>query len=183
MALPFTLHDFEIALSHVDRGLDLKLTVRTARHPSETMERVWLRVLAYCLFHEERLAFGPGLGEPEAPDLQADDLTGRLTRWIRVGKADPAKVQRAADQNADAKVAVLFESPAKLEAFLSEARAAGLSRLGEVELVAADPELVATLGAKDGRRAKLSLTLVGDHAYLDVGGTACDGPLTRGSAG
>ena len=181
MALPPTLHDFEIALSHVDRGLDLKLSVRTARHPSETMERVWLRVLAYCLFHEERLAFGPGLGEPEAPDLLADDLTGRMTRWVRVGKADPAKVQRAANQNADAKVAVLFESPAKLEAFLAEARAAGLSRLGEVELLAADPDLLAALGALDGRRAKLSLTLVGDHAYLDVGGTVCDGPLTRGA--
>lgn len=179
MALPPTLHDFEVALSHVDRGLDLALTVRTARHPSETMERVWLRVLAFCLFHEERLSFGPGLGEPEEPDLSADDLTGRRTLWVRVGKADPAKVQRAADQNAGAKVAVLFESPAKLDAFLEEARAARLARLGGVELVAADPELLARLGALDGRRARLSLTLVGDHAYLDVGGTVCDGPLTR----
>ena len=181
MALPPTLHDFEITLSHVERSLDAKLAVRTARHPSETMERVWLRVLAFCLFHEERLAFGPGLGEPEAPDLEARDLTGRLTRWIRVGKADPAKVQRAADQNADAKVAVLLESPAKLQAFLAEARAAGLSRLGEVELLAADPALLATLGAIDARRARLSLTLVGDHAYFEVGGAACDGPLTRDS--
>jgi len=181
MALPTTLHDFEISLSHVDRGLDAKLAVRTARHPSETMERVWLRVLAWCLFHEERLAFGPGLGEAEAPDLVATDLTGRLTRWIRVGKADPAKVQRAADQNSGARISVLFESPAKLEAFLAEARSAGLSRLGEVELLAADPDLLATLGAIDGRRAKLTLTLVGDHAYFEVGGSVCDGPLTRGS--
>ena len=181
MALPPTLHDFEIALSHVDRGLDEKLAVRTARHPSETMERVWLRVLARCLFHEEGLAFGPGLGDPEAPDLEAHDLTGRLTRWIRVGKADPAKIRRAVDQNAGAKVSVLFESPAKLDAFLAESRAAGLSRLGHVEFVAADPALLATLGALDGRRAKLSLTLVGDHAYFDVAGTVCDGPLTRGA--
>lgn len=181
MALVPTLHDFEVALSHVDRALDLTLSVRTARHPSETMERVWLRVRAFCLFHEERLAFGPGLGEPEAPDLLATDLTGRPTRWIRVGKADPAKVQRAADQNAGAKVAVLFESPAKLDAFLSEARASRLSRLGEVELLAVDPTLLTALGRLDGRRAKLSLTLVGDHAYFDVAGTALDGPLTRGT--
>ena len=179
MALAPTLHDFEVVLSHVERSLDAKLTVRTARHPSETMERVWLRLLAYCLFHEERLTFGPGLGEPEAPDLETRDLTGRLTRWIRVGKADPAKIQRVADQNADAAVAVLFESPAKLEAFLAEARGGSLSRMGDVELIAADPALLAALGALDGRRAKLSLTLVGDHAYFDVGGTVCDGPLTR----
>ncbi|MBI5548699.1 MAG: YaeQ family protein, partial [Deltaproteobacteria bacterium] len=145
MALPPTLHDFEVALSHVDRGFDAALSVRTARHPSETQERLWLRLLAFCLFHEERLAFGPGLGEPEAPDLEARDLTGQLTRWIRVGKADPAKVQRAADQNGDARVSVLFESPAKMEAFVAEARAASLSRLQEVELVAADPKLLAEL--------------------------------------
>ena len=182
MALAPTLHDFEIALSHVDRGLEVKLSVRTARHPSETMERVWLRVLAFCLFHDERIAFGPGLGEPEAPDLESRDLTGRLTRWIRVGKADPSKVQRAADQNAGAAVAVLFESPAKQQAFLEEARGAGLARLKTVELVACEPDLLAALGQRDARRARLSLTVVGDHLYLDLGEAHLDGPLTRATA-
>jgi uncharacterized protein YaeQ len=182
MALAPTLHDFEIALSHVDRGLEARLTVRTARHPSETLERVWLRVLAFCLFHDERLAFGPGLGEPEAPDLESRDLTGRLTRWIRVGKADPAKVQRAADQNAGAAVAVLFESPAKLESFLSEAHAAGLARLTQAELLAVDPDLLRALSQRDERRARLSLTVVGDHLYLDLADAHLDGPLTRATA-
>jgi uncharacterized protein YaeQ len=181
MALAPTLHDFEVALNHIDGGLELRLSVRTARHPSETLERVWLRLLAFCLFHEERLAFGPGLGEPEAPDLEARDLTGRVTRWIRVGRADAAKVQRAADQNGDAKVSVLFESPARLSAFVEEARAAQLSRLAEVELVAADPALLAALAQGEGRRAKLSLTLVGDHCYVDLGGVSVDGALTRGT--
>jgi len=183
MALPPTLHDFEIALSHVDRGLDEKLSVRTARHPSETLERLWLRVLAFCLFHEERLVFGPGLGEPEAPDLATYDLTGRLTRWIRVGKADPEKVQRAVDQNAGAQVAVLFESPARMESFVAEARAAGRTRLGSVELLAADPALLAELAKAEGRRARLSLTVVGDHAYVEHAGATCDGPFTRASLG
>ena len=57
------LYDFEVALAHVDRGLDARLEVRTARHPSETLERVFLRLLAFCWFHEERLAFGAGLSD------------------------------------------------------------------------------------------------------------------------
>ncbi|HEX4386345.1 MAG TPA: YaeQ family protein, partial [Myxococcales bacterium] len=87
-----TLYDFEVALSHVDRGLQETLSVRTARHPSETLERVFLRVLTYCFFREERLAFGKGLSDPESPDLEARDLTGLLSLWIRVGKAEPSRV-------------------------------------------------------------------------------------------
>jgi len=182
MAQAPTLHDFEVQLSHVDRGLDAKLAFRTARHPSETLERLWLRALAYCLWHEERLAFGPGLSDPDAPDLETRDYTSRLTRWIRVGKPDPAKVQRAADQNAGAKVAVLFESPERMQAFIAEAREAGLERLGQVELAAVAPELLRELARDETRRAKVSLTVVGDHLYMERAGKSFDGELARGSA-
>ena len=87
MSLAPTLYDFQIALSHVDRALDQpQLGLKVARHPSETMQRVWLRVLAFCWLWEERMAFGKGLGEPEAPDLECRDYTGLVTSWVRVGK-------------------------------------------------------------------------------------------------
>ena len=181
MAQAPSLHDFEVQLSHVDRGLDLKLSFRTARHPSETLERTWLRALAYCIWHEERLAFGPGLCDPDAPDLETHDNTGRLTRWLRVGKADPLKVQRACDQNADAAVAVLFESPGRMQSFIDEAREAQASRLARAELAAIDPELLRALASDESRRAKLTLTVVGDHLYVERNGKSFDGPLARAS--
>jgi len=182
MALAPTLYDFQVSLSHVDRGIDQpQLGLKVARHPSETMQRVWLRVLAYCWMWEERMAFGKGLGEPEAPDLECRDYTGLVTRWIRVGKADPLKIQRAVDQNPHAKVAVLFESPERLEAFLTEAREAKAARLAKAELVAIDAELLRALSAFDARRIKLSLTVSGDHLYADCEGQSFDGPLTRGT--
>jgi uncharacterized protein YaeQ len=181
MALPAPLHDFDIALSHVDRGLQQRLQVRTARHPSETMDRVWLRVLAFCWQWEERLAFGPGLSDPDAPDLLATDLTLQLALWMRVGKADPAKVQRVADQNARARVAVLFESPLRFEQFATTARAEKLSRVERVELATAPVELLAELGALDARRAKLGLTIVEDHLYVEHEGRSLDGAIVRGT--
>lgn len=183
MALPTTLHDFQIALSQVDRGVDQQLSFKVARHPSETMERVWLRVLAYCWLWEERLAFGPGLGDPDAPDLELRDYTGVVTRWVRVGKADTAKVQRAVDQNGQAQVSVLFESPARLQAFLAEAATQKLPRLARAQLAAVDPELLAELASDESRRAKVAVTLVGDHFYVDRGGSTVDGPLSHGTLG
>ncbi|MHB8417745.1 MAG: YaeQ family protein [Myxococcales bacterium] len=177
MALAPALCDFEIELQQVDTGLAAKLRLRTARHPSETFERVWLRVLAYCLYYRERLAFGPGLSDPDTPDLIETDLTGQPTHWIRVGKADPQRIQRAADRNP--RVSVLFESPPRLAAFLAEARKEGLGRLGEVELAAVDPALLRGLAANEERRAKASVTIVGDHFYVQKDGESLDGPIER----
>ncbi|MHB1846440.1 MAG: YaeQ family protein [Deltaproteobacteria bacterium] len=172
-----TLHELELTLHHVDRGIERELKLRTARHPSETVERLWLRLLAYAWQWEEGIAFGPGLSDPEAPDVEARDLTGRPTLWLRVGKAEPAKIQRALDRGQGARVAVLFDSPARLEAFCAVAAEEGVDRLAAV-----DPGLLAGLRTHDERRVRLTLTLVGDHFYLDVGGEALDGPLTLGRA-
>ena len=182
MALASTLYDFQIALSNVDRGIDQQLSFKVARHPSETMERVWLRVLAYCWLWEDRLVFGPGLGDPDAPDLETRDYTGLVTRWVRVGRADPARVQRAVDQNGSAKVCVLFDAPARMEAFLAEVATEKLHRVSKATLAAIDPELLEALASEEARRVKLVVTLSGDHFYLDRDGSSFDGPLTHARA-
>lgn len=179
MAQASTLYDFQIALSNVDRSIDQQLSFKIPRHPSETMQRVWLRVLAYCWLWEERLGFGPGLGDPDAPDLETRDYTGIVTAWVRVGRADPLKVQRASDQNGNAQVSVLFEGPERMQMFLDEAKTEKVMRLKKVKLACVDAALLAELGSQDARRIKATVTLVGDHFYLDVGGTSLDGPLTH----
>jgi len=180
MAQPSVLYDFEIALSHVDKGLDQKLHLKTPRHPSETIDRLWLRVLAYCWQFEERLSFGPGLSDPDAPDLLNTDLTGLPTLWMRVGKADPVKVQRAADQQPKARIVVLFESTQRCEQFVTAAKYEKLNRLGRVELATAPAEVLARLALADQRRAKLGLTIVEDHLYVEIEGDAVDGAIERG---
>lgn len=179
MALPATLHHFDLRVVHADVGLERSVALKVARHPSETIERLWLRVLAYAWRWTEGLAFGPGLCEPEAPDLLAAGPDGRPTSVVRVGRPDPQRVERDVNRSAGAKVAVLFESPRRLEAFVTEARAAGLARVEAAELAAADPGLLRFLAAHDDRRARVAVTLVSDHFYVDLGGESADGPLHR----
>jgi uncharacterized protein YaeQ len=183
MAQQATLHDVEIALNDPDRGVSAQLRLKTARHPSETVERVWLRVLAYCWRYEERLVFGPGLSDTDAPDVLATDLTGRVTRWIRVGKIEPLKLQRAVDQHPDATVGVLFESPQRFEQLRAAVRDAGYARLDGVELAFVDPGLLTQLAAGGERRARIALTFVGDAFYLDRDGKTFEGEVHRASLG
>ena len=179
MALPSTLHHFDLRFSLADDGVEGEAALKLARHPSETMERVWLRVLAYAWKWREGISFGPGLCEPEAPDLLAMAPGGRASLVVRVGRPEPARVERDVNQNSGAAVAVLFDGPRRLAAFLAEARERGLARAGGADLAAVDGPLLAALATLDERRLKVVVTLVADHLYLEVNGRALDGPLHR----
>lgn len=181
MALPATLLHFDLRVVQADHGLEQALSLKLARHPSETAERVWLRVLAFAWKWRGGLSFGPGLCEPEAPDLAATAPDGRTSLVVRVGKPEPARVERDVNQNAGAEVAVLFDSPRRLEAFLEEARERGLARLERADLAAVDPGLLAALAAREDRRFKVGITIVSDHLYVEVGGEMHDAPLVRAS--
>ncbi len=170
MALPAALYDFQVELHHVDRSIEQQLQLKVARHPSETLERVWLRVLAYCWCWDERLSFGPGLSDPEAPDLISTDYTGEVTQWIRVGKADAEKVRKVIDHNPKAAVTILFDAPDRLREF-------ELARPGRLRVAAVAPSFLRELAGVDERRAKLTLTIVGDHLYLERAGKTLEAPL------
>ena len=77
MSLAPTLYDFQISLSHVDRALDLpQLQLKVARHPSETMARVWLRVLAYCWLYEDGSPSARGWESPRRRTSSAATTRG-----------------------------------------------------------------------------------------------------------
>jgi uncharacterized protein YaeQ len=179
MALPSTLHHFDLHFSLADHGVHGEVSLKVARHPSETMERVWLRVLAYAWKWREGISFGPGLCEPDAPDLVAVTAGGRASLVVRVGRPEPARVDRDVKQNAGADVAVLFDGPRRLAAFLADAREGGLDRVEAADLAAVDAQLLSQLAALEERRLNVTLTLVADHLYLDVNGRPLDGPLHR----
>jgi len=160
-----------------------RVAIRAARHPSESLERLWLRVLAQCWLWRPGIEQGPGLSDPDQPDVLARDLTGRITLWARVGRPDPARLQQEADRNPGALVAALFDSPRRMEAFAAEAREARLPRLGGLSLAAVEPSLLSGLSRAEERRVRLSVTIVGDHLYVERGTEVLDGPLHRATLG
>ena len=96
MALTATVYIFDIELSDADRGVYETLSLRVARHPSETEEYLAVRVLAYCLEHTEGIAFSQGgLSDADEPALSVRDLTGAMQSWIDVGVPDAARLHKA----------------------------------------------------------------------------------------
>lgn len=96
MALKATIFKITLQISDIDRGYYAEHALTIARHPSETDERMMVRVIAFALHAGERLAFGRGLSDEEEPDLWAKDLTGAIETWIDVGLPDEKRMRRAA---------------------------------------------------------------------------------------
>ena len=95
MALKATIFKAELQIADMDRSYYHDHALTIARHPSETDERMMLRVLAYALHADEALAFGKGLSTDDEPDLWQRDLTGAIELWIDVGQPDEKRMRRA----------------------------------------------------------------------------------------
>ncbi|HVR69525.1 MAG TPA: YaeQ family protein [Vicinamibacteria bacterium] len=95
MALKSTIYKAVLHVADMDRSYYGEHVLTIARHPSETDERMMVRLLAFALNAHEHLAFGTGLSDPEAPDLWQKDLTGAIAHWIEVGQPDERAMLRA----------------------------------------------------------------------------------------
>jgi uncharacterized protein YaeQ len=95
MALKATICKASLQIADMDRNYYGEHAVTVARHPSETDERMMVRLLAFALNAHEHLAFGKGLSDTEEPDLWQKDLTGAIEHWIEVGQPDDKRLLRA----------------------------------------------------------------------------------------
>jgi uncharacterized protein YaeQ len=95
MALKATIFKAELQVSDMDRNYYASHSLTLARHPSETDERMMVRLLAFALFASDRLCFGRGLSTDDEADLHEQDMTGVIDRWIDVGTPDERDVRKA----------------------------------------------------------------------------------------
>jgi uncharacterized protein YaeQ len=105
MALRSTVFKARLTVADLDRGYHATHALIIARHPSETDERMMVRVLAFALSASEALAFGRGLSDVEEPDLIERDLTGAVVRWIEVGLPDDRAILKACGKSESVVVA------------------------------------------------------------------------------
>jgi len=175
MALGSTIYNFEIQLSDVDRGVYEALSLKVARHPSETEEHLATRVLAYCLEHTEGIAFSRGVADPDEPAISVRDLTGAYRAWIDIGSPDAARLHRAS--KAAPRVAVYtHKDPAQLLGQLAGAR---VHRAEFLELYSFERRLVSELVSHLGRRTTFDLSVTDRHLFISVGGATLTGEIVR----
>ena len=95
MAQNATIFKATLEVADIDRAYYHDHALTIARHPSETDERMMVRLLAFARHAHEALVFGKGLGGDDEPDLWRKDLTGAIDVWIDVGQPAERRIRRA----------------------------------------------------------------------------------------
>jgi uncharacterized protein YaeQ len=95
MALNATIYKAELQVSDMDRHYYATHALTVARHPSETAERLMVRLLAFALYADDRLEFGKGLSDEDEPALWRKAYTGEIEQWIELGQPDEARIRKA----------------------------------------------------------------------------------------
>ena len=122
MALKSTIFKANVQIADIDHGYYADHPLTLARHPSETDERMMVRLAALALQAHQlqalcqgdgTLAFGAGLSDPDDPDVSLTDFTGRKRLWIEVGQPEDKPLAKAASR-ADAVVVYAFHHAAEV---------------------------------------------------------------------
>jgi len=95
MALKATIYKFAIDLSNISENYYTALDLTIACHPSETLERMVVRLLAYCLNAHRKPEFTRGLSSTDEPDIWCKTLDGQIDHWIEVGEPVFDRVKKA----------------------------------------------------------------------------------------
>ncbi len=162
------MYTFAVQLADVDRGVYEDLSLRMARHPSETDAFMVTRLLAYLLEYEEGIVFSEGISSNDEPAVLVRDLTGRLTAWIEVGAPDAARLHYGS-KLADRTAVYTHRDPAKVMAPWAGKK---IHRAEDIPLYSFDPGFVDAAVNAVERRNAVTLSITERQLYLELNGTS-----------
>ncbi len=96
MALKPTIYKVRISLANIELNHYDNLNLTLAQHPSETLERMMARVLAFCMNAKKSLTLTKGLSSVEEPDIWERTLDDRISLWIDIGEPSFDRIKKAA---------------------------------------------------------------------------------------
>lgn len=108
MALKSTVYKANLSIADIDHGYYADHALTLARHPSETDERMMIRLVALAFEAHQlqtvcqgdgTLAFGAGLSDPDEPDVWLRDFTGQTRLWIEVGQPEDKPLAKACSKS------------------------------------------------------------------------------------
>jgi uncharacterized protein YaeQ len=175
MALSATVFAVDVDLADSDRQVYEQLSLRLARHRSESAEFLVARLLAYCLEYREGIEFSRGLCDADDPPIAVRDLTGELQAWIDVGTPSAERLHRAS--KAAARVVVYVHKEHRQ--WLRQLEGAVIHRREAVRIQAFDPAFVAALVARLERRMSFALSVAEGEVFVAFADAAIAGRVQR----
>lgn len=169
MASSSKICKLKISLSDIDRNHYDTLSLTVAQHPSETTERMMVRILVFCINARENLEFTRGLCAVDEPDIWAHSLDGQLLLWIDVGEPSVERIKKASRIANEVKV---YSFNRKSIPWWEQDR----DKFAQLKasFYRFDWQSIQSLAALYQRTMQLSITITDDSAYVATGLGECE---------
>jgi len=177
MAPKSTVVKAELQVSDLDRHYYASHNLTLAQHPSETDERLMVRLLAFALHADERLEFGRGLSDEDEPALWRRDYTGLIEQWIELGQPDEARLRKACGR---AQQVVVVSYSGNSAGIWWHRNGPALARLRNLTVIDLDSADVAAATALLGRGMRVTAMIQdGELQLMDTERTVALRPAVR----
>jgi uncharacterized protein YaeQ len=163
MALKATIFKVVLQIADMDRSYYQDHALTIARHPSETDERMMVRLLAFALHASESLSFGKGISSDDEPDVWDRDLTGAVSTWIEIGQPDERRIRKACGR-ADQVLVYSYSSSGRNVWW--EQNGAALDRLQNLTVLNVPSAVTRELATLANRTMRLNCTIQEGQVWL-----------------
>ncbi len=166
MALKATIFKAELQVADLERGYYATHSLTLARHPSETDERMMVRLLAFARHADPALEFTRGLCADEEPDLWLRDGGGEILLWIEVGLPDERRLRRACGR---AREVVVYAYGGRSADIWWQRNGAELARCANLRVIQLPAAATQALAALTARTMRLDCTLQEGQIWVGNG--------------
>lgn len=170
MATKPTIYKLNIAISDFNRNYYDSIQLTVALHPSETVERMMARIIAYCLNSQENMAFSKGLAAVEEPDIWVKSLDDQIKLWIDMGEPIPDRVKKSSRLAPAVKV---YSFNSKSNTWWEQNKSK-MQPFNNVQFYQFDWSQMQVLASFVERTMDWSISISGDSAYIAAEGKECE---------
>ncbi|MBV8049361.1 MAG: YaeQ family protein [Paludibacterium sp.] len=165
MALKSTIYKAELTIADMDRHYYASHGLTLAQHPSETVERMMLRLTVFALHASDTLGFTKGISTDDEPDLWQKNYSEDIELWIELGEPDEKRLRKACGR---AEQVVVYSYGGRAADIWWQQNAGKFERFGNLRVLSVEPATLTALAALCERGMSLSATIQ-DGALLLAG--------------
>jgi uncharacterized protein YaeQ len=169
MAIKATIFKANLQIADMERHYYQDHALTIARHPSETDERMMVRLLAFALHAHEHLEFGQGMTNDDEADLWRKDLTGSIEQWIDVGIPDEKLIRKACGRSSQV---IVYCYGGRVADIWYAQNSAQFERQKNLTLISLPVESTKALAKLAQRTMNLQCTIQDGQVWLSDGDTS-----------
>ncbi len=163
MALKATVYKTELSIADMDRDYYGSHALSVAQHPSETHQRMMLRLAVFALNAAEDLEFGRGISTDDEPDIWQKNLTGEIEHWIELGQPDEKRIRKACGRAKRVSIYTYTDNAARI---WWDSNRGKLERFGNLTIVNVPDAGIGQLESMVERTMRLSCNIQDEEIWI-----------------